>query len=441
MDALDVARLMHRLFSAFDAAVTCAGLFKMDTVGDAYVAAGFLPLAQPWPGPCDDGHAAAMLAGQACDRVLLAARDMIAAVAACREETGRDVHCRIGVSAGEVLAGVLGRLQPRFHIFGAGLTAAERHEKAGQIDAVHASPSFMAALTLATGSQVDGVNEDCSDCSQPRPDMSVLKERSAGSSGRWDVRQSDVVDLPSCVCNSNTFAFPGPCASLLMAGGLADAEQVSNNRLAGSSGNSEVRQSDEVDLPPNSCNTFAVPGQCSASLPKAGGLVAAEPASALTTFSTCSSPSDESRLPTANRIVSGSICDAKVSFLGAAASGQHRSFILLPQPDPSHNSQHWAEQGWRFYHANALASGVPSADMCYQAGFATLLHLIDQQRSMLPGTDTARGEGIHADQQIGTSSENNARSSACSTFNQMVGSGASGSPMPGLDLEARLFAV
>ncbi len=75
MDAIDVARLMHRLFSAFDAAVTGAGLFKMDTVGDAYVAAGFLQQAQyssfKW-----DENAAALEAGQACDRVLLAARDM-----------------------------------------------------------------------------------------------------------------------------------------------------------------------------------------------------------------------------------------------------------------------------------------------------------------------------------------------------------------------------
>jgi class 3 adenylate cyclase len=101
----------------------------------------------------------------------------IAAVAACRKKTGRAVHCRIGVSTGEVLAGVLGRLQPRFHIFGAGLSAAERHEKAGQIDAVHASPAFMAALALAIESHADETSSDCCCLSSPAPAVSVLKDR------------------------------------------------------------------------------------------------------------------------------------------------------------------------------------------------------------------------------------------------------------------------
>jgi hypothetical protein len=45
MRPIAVARLVHRLFSGFDRAVKALGLFKMDTVGDAYIAAGFLPAA------------------------------------------------------------------------------------------------------------------------------------------------------------------------------------------------------------------------------------------------------------------------------------------------------------------------------------------------------------------------------------------------------------
>ncbi len=364
-----MARLMHRLFSAFDAAVTGAGLFKMDTVGDAYVAAGFLPQAQPSQFQCDEKAAAAALeAGQACDRVLLAARDMIAAVAACREETGRDVHCRIGVSAGEVLAGVLGRLQPRFHIFGAGLSAAERHEKAGQIDAVHASPAFMAALALPADLQVDGASEESRGLpwSSPAPTVTMLIDRPAGSSGRWDVRQSDVVDLPSSFCH--THAVYGNC------------EAASSSELKGGPA-AELASDLQSDLSPSS---------------KAQ-----------------SSSSNEPRLPSATSFFGHSISEAKASLLGTAAGSQHRSFILLPQPDPAHSNQNWSEPGWRFYHATALASGVPSADMCFDAR--------ECREESSSGATQAGG-------------------SACA-FTQQARSGTSGSNAPGMTLEARLFAT
>ena len=54
---------------------------------------------------------------------------MLAAVREHREETGLQVHCRIGVGAGQLLAGVLSRLQPRFHIFGPALREAEHYEQ------------------------------------------------------------------------------------------------------------------------------------------------------------------------------------------------------------------------------------------------------------------------------------------------------------------------
>jgi class 3 adenylate cyclase len=91
----------------------------MDTIGDAYVAAALLPPGSP-------SHVEA----DACCRVLAAARGMLNAVIACRQATGRTwLACRIGVSVGNVLAGVLGQLQPRFHIFGPGIHVAELYEQ------------------------------------------------------------------------------------------------------------------------------------------------------------------------------------------------------------------------------------------------------------------------------------------------------------------------
>jgi hypothetical protein len=125
--------MMHALFSVFDKEVKRRGLFKMDTVGDAYICAGIV-------------NAAARPAGQVCEDVLAVAGAMLRTVDVYRTEGDAQVQCRIGVAAGSVVAGSLGRLQPRLHIFGPGLRAAELCEQTGREGAVHASRSFVEAL-------------------------------------------------------------------------------------------------------------------------------------------------------------------------------------------------------------------------------------------------------------------------------------------------------
>ena len=139
---------MCRLFTDFDKAVLHHDLFKMDTVGDAYIAAGFLPKACILD--CIDGDGienvnaeANAAASRICQDILALSGAMLASVGRYRKETGKDIHCRIGISAGPILAGVLGRLQPRFHIFGSGLRGAERQEQSGAAGAVHVSESFL----------------------------------------------------------------------------------------------------------------------------------------------------------------------------------------------------------------------------------------------------------------------------------------------------------
>ena len=98
-------------------------------VGDAYIVAAFLPRSgQRGCGgseACrlslaaavqDDAAAAAEV--EACEGLLWVAGEMLAVVADYRRENQRDVQCRIGLAMGPVMVGVLGRLQPRFHIFG-----------------------------------------------------------------------------------------------------------------------------------------------------------------------------------------------------------------------------------------------------------------------------------------------------------------------------------
>ena len=146
---------MCRLFTDFERAIPSCGLFKMDTVGDAYVAAGFFPIADCMHesffhrngnlGINRCGHDDSTAANNVCQDILnpSLAGSTLAAVAQYRAETGKEVHCRIGISAGPILAGILGRLQPRFHIFGEGIRKAERKEQSGAAGAVHVSENFM----------------------------------------------------------------------------------------------------------------------------------------------------------------------------------------------------------------------------------------------------------------------------------------------------------
>ena len=124
---MEVAQLVHRIFSSFDSAVRELGLFKMDTVGDAYIVAGFLP---PSAAAMHDtggaeGNSTVSLAEipeehlrGVCQKIMQLAAAVLGEMSACRRDTGVDIHARIGVAFGPVVVGVLGRLQPRVHILG-----------------------------------------------------------------------------------------------------------------------------------------------------------------------------------------------------------------------------------------------------------------------------------------------------------------------------------
>jgi class 3 adenylate cyclase len=142
---MQLALLMHKLFTYFDDTVFANGLFKMDTVGDAYIVAALLPEGDPQRA-C------------ACHGMLEVAKAMIQGLERHHAETGQRVQCRIGVAVGEVTTGVLGHLQTRFHITGPGLQAAEALEQSAPVkDTLHASESFLDTLRSPGGAlDIDG---------------------------------------------------------------------------------------------------------------------------------------------------------------------------------------------------------------------------------------------------------------------------------------------
>ena len=83
----------------------------MDTVGDAYICAGFFEADQD---SADDiGLLADIGKARVCKDLLDVAGEMLRATSETCWPVGAAGACRIGVSAGPVVAGALGRLQPR----------------------------------------------------------------------------------------------------------------------------------------------------------------------------------------------------------------------------------------------------------------------------------------------------------------------------------------
>lgn len=99
-------------------------------MGDAYIVAGILPKSAA-DGPAGGVVGTAIVGDSAatpralatrtrdvCARMLRLGGVVLEGMAACRRETGLDVHGRVGIAIGSAVLGALGKLQPRFHMMG-----------------------------------------------------------------------------------------------------------------------------------------------------------------------------------------------------------------------------------------------------------------------------------------------------------------------------------
>jgi guanylate cyclase len=125
-----VVELLDGLFTTFDELTVSHGLEKIKTIGDAYMAVAGVPE------PRSDHELA----------TVELARAMIAAVGDLREQTGVDLHVRIGIATGPVVAGVIGRDRLLFDLWGDTVNLASRMESSGVPDRIQVSSSTRVAL-------------------------------------------------------------------------------------------------------------------------------------------------------------------------------------------------------------------------------------------------------------------------------------------------------
>jgi class 3 adenylate cyclase len=130
---------LHECFSYFDGICGKYGLEKIKTIGDAYMAAGGVPV--------ENGtHAADAV------RVALAMRDFIAEGKARKIAAGLPYfEIRIGIHTGPVVAGIVGVKKFQYDIWGDTVNTASRMESSGEPGHVNISEATYALVNKEPG--------------------------------------------------------------------------------------------------------------------------------------------------------------------------------------------------------------------------------------------------------------------------------------------------
>lgn len=128
----DVFVLLQTIYHSFDKIAKRRGVFKVETIGDCYVAVTGLPDPQP-------DHAVRMtkFARECMTKMTEVTKKLEVSLG---PDTG-DLCLRLGLNSGPVTAGVLQGEKSRFQLFGDTVNTASRMESTGEMNRVHLSKS------------------------------------------------------------------------------------------------------------------------------------------------------------------------------------------------------------------------------------------------------------------------------------------------------------
>ncbi|HWK95138.1 MAG TPA: adenylate/guanylate cyclase domain-containing protein [Pseudolabrys sp.] len=130
MPAARVLDFLGEIFTQFDALAAEAGVEKIKTIGDAYMAAAGIPEPQP-----DHAQRIARLA----PRMMRAVRDVAGA-------TGLNLEARIGIHTGPIVAGVIGTHKFAYDVWGDSVNTASRMESHSVNGRIHLTEATRRAL-------------------------------------------------------------------------------------------------------------------------------------------------------------------------------------------------------------------------------------------------------------------------------------------------------
>ncbi|XP_058979317.1 soluble guanylate cyclase 88E [Musca domestica] len=123
---MEVVSMLNAMYSIFDTLTERNTVYKVETIGDAYMVVAGAPEKDP-------NHAE-----KVCDMAL----DMVDAIKDLKDpSTGQHLRIRVGVHSGAVVAGIVGLKMPRYCLFGDSVNTASRMESTSAAMKVHISES------------------------------------------------------------------------------------------------------------------------------------------------------------------------------------------------------------------------------------------------------------------------------------------------------------
>ncbi|XP_075220005.1 receptor-type guanylate cyclase Gyc76C-like [Lycorma delicatula] len=180
---LQVVNFLNDLYTLFDRIIRGYDVYKVETIGDAYMVVSGLPIRN------GDSHA-----GEIASMSL----DLLAAVRNHRiaHRPSDTLKLRIGVHTGPVVAGVVGLTMPRYCLFGDTVNTASRMESNGEPLRIHISKQCRDALL-----KIGGYETEERGIVNMKGKGNVLTYWLIGATeGAVTRREVDVTDLPPLFC-------------------------------------------------------------------------------------------------------------------------------------------------------------------------------------------------------------------------------------------------
>ena len=130
ISAITLVEELNDIFSHFDDVMDEVGIEKIETIGDAYLAASGVPVE-------NQDHA---------KKCVTAAKHMLEYLENRNEHSDIKWHMRVGIHSGPIVAGVVGKKKFAYDLFGDTINTASRIESAGEAGKINISASTYALL-------------------------------------------------------------------------------------------------------------------------------------------------------------------------------------------------------------------------------------------------------------------------------------------------------